>query len=196
MGEIRAENEKLKLLLAQMAKDFQALQSHFLDILQQEEAKKSKDTISTHHDQENEELDELVSLSLGRSSAESKKDDKRICNNLSDGHEKNNKEGLALGLELDSSRFELSSNSRESEKNRPSSATTTCEQLKEEELTEIWPPSKINLKTKRSDDHEEEVLQQAQRKKARVSVRARCDTPTVSIYQLLSSNQENTSTLN
>ncbi|KAH9773774.1 WRKY domain-containing protein [Citrus sinensis] len=176
VGEIREENEKLKLSLAKMAKDYQSLQSHFLDILQQEEAQKSKDKISTHHDQENEEVDELVSLSLGRTSAQPKKDEKKICNNLSDGHEKNDKEGLALGL--DCSRFEFSSNSRESE-NRPSPANTTCEQLKEQEPTEIWSPSKINLKSKRSDDQDEEVFQKAQLKKARVSVRARCDTPTV-----------------
>ena len=64
-----------------------------------------------------------------------------------------------------------------------SCSNNSFEKQKEEEPTEIWPPSKI-LKTMKSGD--EEVSQQSQVKKTRVSIRARCDTPTVSIKILLS----------
>nr|QWQ79535.1 WRKY transcription factor protein 17 [Zanthoxylum armatum] len=170
--EIREENERLKLVLARMVKDYESLHTDFLNILQQEEAKKSKDTSAITH-QENEEESELVSLSLGRSAnysneANKKKYEKKNSN-LSTSH---GKEGLALRLDC---RFEL--NSTESEKT-PSSENTFEEEVKEDEPTDqICPPSKI-LKTMKSDQ-DEEVLQQAQLKKARVSVRARCATPTM-----------------
>lgn len=70
-------------------------------------------------------------------------------------------EGLALGLKI---KFDPLGNG---------------DQGKEEELTERWPPSKV-LKTTRTGDISE-VSQHAQPKKARVCIRARCDTQTVSI---------------
>lgn len=156
-----------------MVKDYQSLQTHFSNILQQEEIKKSKDRSPAH--QENEEP-ELVSLSLGRASSEPKKLDEKKNNNLILGKEDEKcKEVLTLGLDR---RFEF--NSTELAEKNPSSENT-FEELKEEEPTDIWPPSKI-LKTMRSED--EEVLQHTNLKKARVSVRARCDTPTVSIKLL------------
>jgi hypothetical protein len=172
MGEIREENERLKMLLARIVKDYQSLQTHYSHILQQEA--KSKDTVPSHQAKEEHEL---VSLSLGMTSSEPKKEDKKN-NNFSNGQEEEKLNGeLSLGLDYS---FERSST--ENVRNN-SCSNNSIEEQKEEEPTEIWTPSKI-LKTMKSGD--EEVLQQSQVKKARVSVRARCDTPTVSIkfYQV------------
>ncbi|XWS34052.1 hypothetical protein CRYUN_Cryun21dG0006100 [Craigia yunnanensis] len=173
MEEVKEENERLKLLLSQIVKDYQSLQMHFRDILQQEEAKKSTKAAPSH--QENEESD-LVSLSLGRSSgSELKKEEKNISSSLISNGKKdekpNDNEGLALGLECN---FEPPC-STEPEKN-PSSESSLGKP-EEEEPTVAWPPSKV-LKTVRSGD-EEDRSEQMQLKKARVSVRARCDTPTM-----------------
>ncbi|XVF43069.1 hypothetical protein PTKIN_Ptkin02bG0011200 [Pterospermum kingtungense] len=180
MGEVKVENERLKLLLSQIMKDYQSLQTRFLDVLQQEEAKKcSTKTASSHR--ENEESD-LVSLSLGRSSSshdhEPNKEEKKSSNLISKEDEKpnnNNHEGLELGLEC---KFETTTGSTEPAEKNPSSESSLAK-TEEEEPTEIRPPSKI-LKTGRSGggDHED-ASEQIQSKKARVCVRARCDTPTM-----------------
>lgn len=173
MGEVKEENERLKMLLGRIAKDYQSLQMHFFDVLQQEEAK-STDTISNHPAKEEPDL---VSLSLGMTSTDdlAKKHDKKNSMNLSNGGQEDEKLNGQLSLRLDCS-FEPSSN--EDRKNNIASSNNSFEELKEQEPTEIWPPSKI-LKTARSSG-DDEVLQQNPLKKARVSVRARCDTPTVS----------------
>ncbi|XVF03390.1 hypothetical protein REPUB_Repub04eG0257100 [Reevesia pubescens] len=176
MGEVKEENERLKLLLSQIVKDYQSLQMRFLDILQQEEANKSSTNTADPSHQENEESD-LVFLSLGRSSnSESKKEEKKssylISNDKEDDEKPNSNKGLDLGLEC---KFEPPGS--EAEKN-PSSESS-LRKPEEEEPTELWPPSKI-LKTVRSGDvHEDASDQQMQLKKTRVSVRARCDTPTM-----------------
>eukprot|EP00261_Vitis_vinifera_P035118 XP_019076361.1 PREDICTED: probable WRKY transcription factor 72 isoform X2 [Vitis vinifera] len=171
VGEVREENERLKQILAKIKKDYQSLQMQFSEIAQHEEARKSTDTILTHQEEEEEETD-LISLSLGRvSSAESKKDDKKtsFLSGKGKGDEKMD-EGLALGLEC---KFEPAP----TEHMMNASPENSFEGPKEEEpSTETWPPSKI-LKMGRSRD--EEVLEQTHLKKARVSVRARCDTPTM-----------------
>ncbi|EOY02038.1 WRKY transcription factor 72, putative [Theobroma cacao] len=171
MGEVKEENERLRLLLSQIMKDYQSLHMRFRDILQQEEeAKKSTETAPSH--QGNEEHD-LVFLSLGRSSGtESKKEEKKssnLSNNGKEDEKPNGNEGLALGLEC---KFVPAGST---EKN-PSPETSFGKQ-EEEEPAEIWPPSKI-LKTVRSGDEDAEEQMQF-KKAARVSVRARCDTPTM-----------------
>ncbi|KAL5761851.1 hypothetical protein ACOSP7_018115 [Xanthoceras sorbifolium] len=179
MWEVREENGRLKLLLAQMLKDYQSLQKNFyLNIVHQEEAKKSPDTSCSRH-RETEE-NELISLSLGRGSSDlqPKKDDKK---NGKEDHQSLNNEGLSLGLDC---RFDELSNSTEpaDHEKKSDSENYSIEELKEdkEEPTEAWPPSK-KLKTmmrNNGDDHQE-VLEQTHLKKTRVSVRARCDTPTM-----------------
>lgn len=157
MEEVRDENEKLKLLLAQMVKEYQSLQMHILDILQKEDAKKFNNT------HEETEAAELVSLTLGRSISEPKKDGNN--SNLINGkQDKTLTQEIALGFK-----------STENEK-KPRFEELM---MNEEEATEKLPPSKI--KTMRSGDEEDLQVQHPHLKKARVSVRARCDTPTVSI---------------
>jgi hypothetical protein len=175
MDEVKEENERLKMLLARIGKDYQSLQMQFYDILQQEEAKSNTDTTSNHQAKEEPEL---VSLSLGmKSTDQAKKHENKNSNIFSNGGQDQDEElNGQLSLRLDC-RFEPSSN--EDSRNINASSNNGFEELKEEEPTEIWPPSKI-LKTARSTG-DDEVLQQNPLKKARVSVRARCDTPTVSI---------------
>ncbi|KAK8699797.1 hypothetical protein V6N13_115875 [Hibiscus sabdariffa] len=165
MGEVREENERLKLLLCQIGKDYQSLKTRFLDLLQKEEANRSltMSAASSH----------LISLSLGRCSSSDppKKEDKRCSNKEDDGKRNNN--GLELGLQC---KFELQG-STEPEKNNNPSTESSLGKPEEEEPNEVWPPSKI-LKTMTSGD-EEDVSEPMLLKKTRVSVKTRCDTPTM-----------------
>ncbi|KAK8667753.1 hypothetical protein V6N13_105234 [Hibiscus sabdariffa] len=169
MGEVREENERLKLLLRQIGKDYQSLQTRFLDLLQKEEANKSLTMSPASRLEENEEHQHLISLSLGRCSSSDppKKEDKK-CSNKED-----NNNGLELGLQC---KFELQG-STEPEKNNNPSTESSLGKPEEEEPNEVWPPSKI-LKTMTSGD-EEDVSEPMLLKKTRVSVKTRCDTPTM-----------------
>ncbi|KAF3783037.1 putative WRKY transcription factor 61 [Nymphaea thermarum] len=169
MGEVKEENERLKIILSRIMKDYQALQTHFFEIIQQEDSSKKPvegTAAMTSSDHETEEA-ELVSLSLGNSSAAMhKKEEKANSSKTSSkkggeirDHSLNS--GLSLGLGC---RFEESpENSSEEPK-------------EEDQVAEGWPPTKL---LKASRGAEEDVSQPAQAKKARVSVRARCDTPTM-----------------
>ncbi|XWS48057.1 hypothetical protein CRYUN_Cryun13aG0039700 [Craigia yunnanensis] len=165
MGEVREENQRLKLFLNRIMKDYQNLQMQFYDIVRQD-AKKS--AAKTNNDHQEVEEPELVSLTLGRFSSDSKKDDKNKTS--SQEKEERGKEGLSLGLDY---KFEASKSDVDDESLPNPSPVNSSQEPKEEET---WPPSKV-LKTMRSGD--DEVLQQNPVKKARVCVRARCDTPTM-----------------
>ena len=181
MGEVREENERLKFLFASLVKDYQSLETTVFDTLQQDkptqEATKATGTTTTIH----EESDELVSLSLGVSSSSSKgrpMDEKKINSNRIDEEKREDDEdldkGLALGLDI---RFDPPPQTEAT--NHPSPESSFVEGGKEEEPTEMWPPSKV-LKTMKVVDKSGDSHQQTQHKKARVSIRARCDTQTVS----------------
>ena len=107
---------------------------------------------------ESAEETELVSLSLGASSWRQKKEDK-------DEQAKREKKDFSLFLGTHLS----------------SSYENSHEDAKEEEMGDIWPPSKI-IKAIRSGD--DEISESMHVKKARVSVRARCDAPTVCAFLL------------
>ncbi|XP_068649381.1 WRKY transcription factor 72A-like [Aristolochia californica] len=168
MGEVMEENERLKMTLARIVKDYQSLQMQFYDTVKQEQAKKSTESASNDRDIEEPEL---VSLSLGTTASGSKKEDKG-GNSSKTKEDEQLKEALTLGLDC---KFEKSNTGpADAPSNR--SPENSLEEAKDEEKGEPWPPSKI-LKTLRNED--DEVSQQAQAKKARVSVRARCDAPTM-----------------
>lgn len=177
VGEVREENERLKLVLAQIRKEYQSLQIQFSEIVQNEEAKKFTDIIVHDHQEEEEETDDLVSLSLGRtSSTDSKKDDQKtsFLSGKQKEDEKIRDEGLTLGLDC---RFEPAL----TESMMNTSHENSSEEPKDEEPSTVtWPPSKI-LKMGRTRD--DEALEQPPLKKARVSVRARCNNPTVGILE-------------
>ncbi|XP_031273597.1 WRKY transcription factor 72A-like [Pistacia vera] len=168
MGEVREENERLKMYLGRIMNDYKILQMRFHDFVQQD-AKNSTDT-SNDHDQEVEET-ELVSLSLGRFSSDSKKEEKTKTSSSGKEDDQKIKEGLSLGLEC---KFEVSK--PDANEALPDPSLTNSFEESKEEAGETWPPSKA-LKTMRSGD--EDISQQNPVKRARVSVRARCDTPTM-----------------
>ncbi|KAF7134665.1 hypothetical protein RHSIM_Rhsim08G0158800 [Rhododendron simsii] len=171
MGEVRQENQRLRMHLNQIMKDYQTLQMQFDNILKQE-AKESANraALTDLLDQATDEP-ELVSLSLGRStSSEPRKDQNSERLKVDDQQE--NEGGLAL--RLDSSSFEMPKTGPSTENSSKSSPENSLEANKE--AGESWPPHKV-LKTRRRED--DEVLEQNPAKKARVSVRVRCDTPTM-----------------
>lgn len=179
MGEVREENERLRTMLERVEKDYKSLQLRFFDILQQQEP--SRKPVTEHNPSpSNDETitePELVSLCLGRRSSggtasETKKEEKT---SRSTREEEELKASLSLALD---SKFqpslELATSSHFSPEN--SSEETKDHDEKEATAGETWPPSKM-LKTMRNGD--DEASQQNPVKRARVSVRARCDTPTV-----------------
>lgn len=168
MGEVRQENQRLRMHLSQIMKDYQTLQMQFDNILKQE-AKESANraALTDLLDQATDEP-ELVSLSLGRSTSSVPRKDQKVDD------QQENEGGLAL--RLDSSSFEMPKTGPSTENSSKSSPENSLEANKE--AGESWPPHKV-LKTRRRED--DEVLEQNPAKKARVSVRVRCDTPTVSV---------------
>lgn len=172
MGEVREENERLKTTLARIFKDYQSLQMHFFDIVQQQQVKKPDETPPARN--EVEEPDQLVSLSLGTSSSGQKKEEKVNTTKSKESHEQL-EGGLTLGLDC---KFEGSSAGTNEPAVSNLSPGNSFEEPKEAEPKEPWPPGKILKNLRNGDD---EISQQPFVKKARVSVRARCDAPTVCI---------------
>ncbi|KAI3504642.1 hypothetical protein L2E82_46567 [Cichorium intybus] len=170
MGEVREENQRLRLHLDQIMKDYQTLQKKFQDILhqQQETSTPVGRTINHNDEQQINDESELVSLSLGRvSSTELVKKDKRSTTPPT-----KSAEGLGLGLEY--GKFELSSTTQAESSVNPS-PENSLEEAKDE-VGETWTPQKPPTPKRSGDD--QEVLQNPA-KKTRVSVRVRCDTPTM-----------------
>ncbi|ONI08596.1 hypothetical protein PRUPE_5G187800 [Prunus persica] len=178
MGEVREENQRLKKYLDRITDEYQTLQMQLYDI--QEKANKSKDVtiaspnnIYNHQDDESE----MVSLSLGSFSSRPKKDEKNKNRSTSSQGKENesDRESLSLGLDCKYEAPKSSATTTEVPLSN-SSPASSLEEVPKEEAGQTWPPKKV-LKTARSA--EDEVAQQNPVKKARVSVRARCDTPTM-----------------
>ncbi|KAL6960730.1 WRKY transcription factor [Sarracenia purpurea var. burkii] len=173
MIEVREENARLRTMLNQIEKNYRSLQMRFIDVFQQQSKVKINPSIS----REDTEEPDLVSLRLGRRNPGESKQDENItssCKTRED--EKLKQEDLKLGLDYNklqdskSDGAELGSN--------PSHENSLEEITKQERVAgETWPPSKA-VKTMRSG--EDELSEQSSVKRARVSVRARCDAPTVS----------------
>ncbi|KAF3341568.1 putative WRKY transcription factor 72 [Carex littledalei] len=177
MEEVQKENEKLKSRLTRVVEDYQSLQTHYFEIMEQEKGKTVKESNPVTAPPTNvEEEHELVSLSLGStisSGGFNKKEEKsRIDIKGNEEDNKIEKECLKLGLDC---KFEGPSS--KSEANVLSlSSDNSFDDTKDEEAGEPWRPSKIMKNMLGGDD---DLSQQPQVKQARVSVRARCDTPTM-----------------
>ncbi|XP_009601191.1 WRKY transcription factor 72B-like [Nicotiana tomentosiformis] len=177
MREVMEENQRLRTHLDRIMKDYRNLQMQFHDIAQKE-VEKSSSTVNTTHHESDEEADQLVSLSLGRTSSDMKKEELSKIFSKDKAHYNEEEEhkagGLTLGLDC---KFEMSAKTTPTTESSPVilSPENSLEETKEEN-GETWPPNKI-LKTMRNGD--DDVSQQNPTKRARVSVRVRCDAPTM-----------------
>ncbi|GMH01692.1 hypothetical protein Nepgr_003531 [Nepenthes gracilis] len=157
MREAIEENGRLNVSLERIIRAYEYLKKYASDhkILQEGHKKPSE---AARIYKENGGEPDMVSLTLGRSASfEAKIDEKKISNSYKCKEE-------VLGLS----------------DCKPGATARACMKnssmvIKEETVTETWPPSK----TVRSREDDDQSLQQNQSKKARVSLRVRCDTPTV-----------------
>ncbi|KAK1312041.1 putative WRKY transcription factor 61 [Acorus calamus] len=161
MGEVREENERLKTVLAQMVEEYRSLKTHVFDMVQQEQTKKSIDTYSIHKDTDETELQ--VSLSLGAShighNAEGKAN---VSTKMKDEFDQL-RGGLTLGLDCKFMGHKDASTNM-------SLGNGLEEAMKEDSI-------RIPEMLRGKDD--DVLVPQVPAKKARVSVRVRCDTPTM-----------------
>ncbi|XP_028780537.1 probable WRKY transcription factor 72 isoform X2 [Neltuma alba] len=166
MGGVKEENEeRLDMMLDQVGKDYQSLQMRFFDILRREASEKGKADSADSHDETEEP--ELVSLCLGRGPRDPKKDT-RIGNTTKPKESEDLAARLTLRLDCN---CETSTEMVSDQSPGNSSGET-----KEAEMGGTWQSNK-SVKAKSGED---EISEQIPAKRARVSVRARCDTPTMS----------------
>ncbi|KAL0450583.1 UNVERIFIED_CONTAM: WRKY transcription factor 72A [Sesamum latifolium] len=168
---VREENLRLKNLLQQIEKDYKTLEMRFVDIFQQGSKKNGSPIISAAAEDDQEQ--ELVSLRLG-TSVEPKKEDVRVASSSCCKVTCENGE-LKLGLDYSLGRLETDDGSMAFSKNPGPDNCSFTGKKEEDQAGEKWSPANV-LKTQRSGDDE---LSQTSVKKARVCVRARCDTPTM-----------------
>uniref|UniRef100_A0ACD5VMX0 Uncharacterized protein n=1 Tax=Avena sativa TaxID=4498 RepID=A0ACD5VMX0_AVESA len=197
MGEVREENERLKTLLSHIVRDYQSLQMQFHDavkVKQQAAAAVDKQLPSAAPAEAHvprataAAADDLVSLSLGSGGYARRKGaahDQRTSSSSS-GTETDQDDQLSLGL---SSRRSNDGDDRQA--SRPSAAPllNLSSDSSADDAAEprhnlpaaACPPTSSKARKSPSagvDGADDEVLQQ-QAKKARVSVRVKCDTPTM-----------------
>ncbi|KAI3686485.1 hypothetical protein L1987_80163 [Smallanthus sonchifolius] len=143
MGEVREENQRLRVHLDQIMKDYQTLQKKFQDIFHQQQQQ-----ISTAINRQTDDESELVSLSLGRSSSvEPIKKDKRSSTPTKSAEE--------LGLALSTAESPVIP-----------SPDNSLEEAKDD-AGETSTPQKPSTQKRNGDD--QEVLQQNPAKKTRMN---------------------------
>ncbi|KAF7112732.1 hypothetical protein RHSIM_RhsimUnG0199600 [Rhododendron simsii] len=189
MTEVREENTRLKTMIQKIEDDYRSLHMRFIDMIQQEEPKNSSSNNNNNNNKpslsrENiEETESFISLRLGTSPREPKRDDHNTTSSSSKMREEDSQhlqlnESLKLGLDYNLEASKSDCMEVMAPDRSPENSVEEIITKDEEAAGETWPPSKV-LKTARSNGGEEEISQQASVKRARVSVRARCDTPTM-----------------
>ncbi|KAF7093533.1 hypothetical protein CFC21_095940 [Triticum aestivum] len=179
MGEVRKENERLKTMLSRMVEDHRSLQKQF-DVLHQQGRGKNLAMGSPEHTSSADGVKDprFVSLRLGTSASTSRQD---MGEEIRTGT--NNADGKCISLGLSSGKA-IGAAGQSEMKVQPDVLTLSPGGSSEDDAaTETTTTSSKVPKNPRSTgggaEAEEEVAQQPLAKKARVSVRARCDTPTM-----------------
>ncbi|XP_017216732.1 WRKY transcription factor 72A [Daucus carota subsp. sativus] len=174
MHEVREENHRLRTYLDKMMKDYQTLQTQFNNIVHDRDSPTKSRPVNDqgHREQKHETRDEFdVSLSLGRSSSsEIKRENDHKHSSSPKKPVEQDKEGLRLGLDC---RFDVQPSVLSKEGVPESSPEHSLDDVKEVGA-ETW-----NAQKSEKAHEEDEVSHQNPAKKARVSVRVRCDTPTM-----------------
>jgi len=182
MDEVREENKRLKTMLSRIVEDYRSLQLHFHDVLQKGQAKKLADP-STIMPTGIEEP-EFVSLSLGTSTSMHKKEEK---NRDANGKGREDfmsikEEGLSLGLSAckDGATNSIAKIQPDVMTLSPEVSSEDAKNDAMEAADQQWLSSKTQKNLRNvSTEPEDDIGPLPQAKKARVSVRARCDAPTV-----------------
>ncbi|XP_010539957.1 PREDICTED: probable WRKY transcription factor 61 [Tarenaya hassleriana] len=184
MDEAKEENRRLKLSLSKIMRDYENLQTEYNQMVQQQ-SKKSQEGHAEEGDGDdggggefNKESEEFVSLSLGRrksptSSGSMRKDGKKKGLVMAEKNaEEHDGEGLSIAL-MDYQAMNPYGKEEKEETLEINYNNNDDNQNQNQNLE-----SSYGLKNY-GDDHDEELLQQNIVKKPRVSVRARCDAPTM-----------------
>jgi hypothetical protein len=181
MGEVREENERLKTLLSRIVSDYQTLQTHFLDVVKvREQAAKAKLLPAEPAPAPvADDADDLVSLSLGtraNGGAGRKKGHERSSS--SSGTADDSQLSLGLGFARPSAdEDKAGSGASAGPVLNLSSDSSSADQDTAKVSGEADGCRPGETRKSPSGGVDDEVQQQA--KKTRVSVRAKCDTPTV-----------------
>ncbi|CAN6202584.1 unnamed protein product [Urochloa humidicola] len=179
MGEVREENKRLKTMLSRIVEDYRSLQLHFHDVLQQGQAKKLADP-ATAVPTEIEEP-EFVSLSLGTSTSMHKEEKGSVSEGKGREESMNVKGRLSLGLS--DCKVGATNNAKIQADVKTLSPEGSSEDANKDDIMEAadqqWPPSKTLKNLRSVAEAEDDIGPLQQGKKARVSVRARCDAPTM-----------------
>lgn len=188
MGEVREENKRLKTMLSRIVEDYRSLQLHFHEVLEKGQAKKFSDP-STIMATNNEES-ELFSLGLGTSTSMHKKEEK---NSAAEGKGREDfmsikEEGLSLGLSAckDGATDNIAKIHPDVMNLSPEVSSEDAKDDAMEAADQQWPSNKTQKNLRNvGTEPEDDIGPLPQAKKARVSVRARCDAPTVCRHNII-----------
>uniref|UniRef100_A0A0E0JF08 WRKY domain-containing protein n=1 Tax=Oryza punctata TaxID=4537 RepID=A0A0E0JF08_ORYPU len=196
MGEVREENERLKTMLTRIVSDYQSLHMHFLDVVKVKKQTAADDKAAelAADDEaaaDDDEPDDLVSLSLctrpnaAAAAAARRKGHERTSSSSSSGGEtRGDHDDGRLSLGLSCARGVASDDDDKASRALPPMPVLNLSSDSSGDATgagagEPTQPNKASRSSSGGDGADDEVLQQQQAKKARVSVRVKCDTPTM-----------------
>ncbi|KAK6119007.1 hypothetical protein DH2020_047246 [Rehmannia glutinosa] len=148
MDEVREENERLKLTLSQMMKDYNSLKMQFNDIIQEDDQLKKSTNLAPMAASDGDHASEFVSLSLGRFPGDHfRREEKKHSFNESKNQENSQLDGLKLGLDW---KFQLGNNSIEISKNlRPESSSDESKEEGNNEIRAYHDDKSENFKKRR-----------------------------------------------